>query len=413
MATGAGRFRIAPPHKGQSMFILGCPGCRKSRRRYPGGSRAAVTGTPIVRSPGGVPKADSPRAAPGGPSSPRLLSACSLAARGHQAPPPVQEVDSSPVGVHTSRSSLCPPLQGGPASASGAGRSAPPNPGLRTQSGGDFVGPGPRRDAQVRRRPPPGSQSRPSGPTRTIRSPSLLRNREPHSPERPGPARREGRGLSVVPGSPSNSGARSRSETTPPQSPPSAAVVPLLTGCKTARFSASRLQFKVGPSGAEQLSVRHARFVATPPRLGTATASAAVGIKRGSRGPQLQQSGDFGGGKQRGLRGCDSKWPQDRNGKRGGGGQGGLEALDASKKQETSVAAGTGASGAATASGGAKQRDLRGRNGKLQEQRRGSKKASGSAAARVPKEGWVRKAIPRGPRVRDGDVVNPIPYSYV
>ncbi|KAJ1217520.1 hypothetical protein NDU88_005114 [Pleurodeles waltl] len=83
------------------------------------------------------------------------------------------------------------------------------------------------------------------------------------------------------------------------------------------------------------------------------------------------------------------------------------------QKQETLVAAGKGASGAATATGGGKQRDLRGSDGELQEQRRGSKEASGSAAARVPKGGRVHKAIPRGPWVRDGDVVNPIPYSYV
>ncbi|KAJ1193574.1 hypothetical protein NDU88_002870 [Pleurodeles waltl] len=115
--------------------------------------------------------------------------------------------------------------------------------------------------AQVRWRPPPGPRPCSSGPARTSHSPSLLlRNGEPLSPARPGPARRQGRGLFVVPGSPSHSGARSRGETAPPQSPPSAVVVSLFSECKTARLSASRHQFKVGPSGAEQLSVRHARL---------------------------------------------------------------------------------------------------------------------------------------------------------
>ncbi|KAJ1119806.1 hypothetical protein NDU88_007991 [Pleurodeles waltl] len=42
--------------------------------------------------------------------------------------------------------------------------------------------------------------------------------------------------------------------------PPSTAVVPLRSGHRTARLSASRHRFKVGPSGADPLSVRHARL---------------------------------------------------------------------------------------------------------------------------------------------------------
>ncbi|KAJ1192929.1 hypothetical protein NDU88_002235 [Pleurodeles waltl] len=49
--------------------------------------------------------------------------------------------------------------------------------------------------------------------------------------------------------------------------PPSAAVVSLFSECKTARLSASRHQFKVGPSGADQLSVRHARLRGHAPLL--------------------------------------------------------------------------------------------------------------------------------------------------
>ncbi|KAJ1213502.1 hypothetical protein NDU88_001139 [Pleurodeles waltl] len=105
---------------------------------------------------GAYPKRTPHRAAPGGPSSPRLLVVCSPAARRHQAPPPEQEADSPPAGAPTRRSDLHSPLQGGPASESDAGRSTPPNPGSRPQSGGDLVGPGPRRGARVRRRPPQG-----------------------------------------------------------------------------------------------------------------------------------------------------------------------------------------------------------------------------------------------------------------
>ncbi|KAJ1105956.1 hypothetical protein NDU88_003359 [Pleurodeles waltl] len=243
------------------MFILGCPGRSKSRRRHPGVPGQQPPALRLCVPQGVYPKRTPHRAAPGGPSSPCLLSACSPAARRHQAPPPEQEADSSPAGAPTRRSGLHPPPQGGPASESGAGRRALPNPGSRPQSGGDFAGPSPRRGARVHWRPPPGPRPRSSGPARTSRSPSLLlRNGEPLSPVRPGPARRQGCGLFVVPGSPSHSGARSRGETAPPQSPPSAAVVSLFSECKTARLSASRHQFKVGLSGAEQLSVRHARL---------------------------------------------------------------------------------------------------------------------------------------------------------
>ncbi|KAJ1118990.1 hypothetical protein NDU88_007176 [Pleurodeles waltl] len=84
-----------------------------------------------------------------------------------------------------------------------------------------FLGSGPRRGERVRRRPPPGSRPRSSGPARISRSPSLLlRIGEPLGPARLGPARRQGRSLSAVPGSPSHSGVRSRGETATPQSPP-------------------------------------------------------------------------------------------------------------------------------------------------------------------------------------------------
>ncbi|KAJ1206866.1 hypothetical protein NDU88_002259 [Pleurodeles waltl] len=138
------------------MFILGCPGRRKPRRRHPGVPGQQSLALRLCVPQGVYSKRTPHRAAPGGPSSPRLLSACSPAARRHQAPPPQQEADSSPAGAPTRRFGLHPPLQGGLASESGAGRSALPNPGSRPQSASDFVGPGPRRGARVRWRPPPG-----------------------------------------------------------------------------------------------------------------------------------------------------------------------------------------------------------------------------------------------------------------
>ncbi|KAJ1154829.1 hypothetical protein NDU88_007572 [Pleurodeles waltl] len=135
-----------------------------------------------------------------------------MQSRSQEAPgsAPELEADSPPAGAPTRRSDLHSPLLSGPASESDPGRSTPPNPGSRPQSGGDLVGPGPRRGARVRRRPPPGPRPSSSSPGRTGRSPSVLRHREPPSPACPGSARRQGRGLSAVPGSPSHSGARSR-----------------------------------------------------------------------------------------------------------------------------------------------------------------------------------------------------------
>ncbi|KAJ1166170.1 hypothetical protein NDU88_006579 [Pleurodeles waltl] len=188
--------------------------------------------------------------------APRLLVVCSSAARRHQVPPLEQGANSpADAPIRT------PLLQGGPASESDAGRSTPPSPGPRPQSGGDPAGPGPRRGARVRRGPPPGPRPHLSSPGRTSRSPSALRHGEPPSPARLGPARRQGRGLSPQSrAAPATREPAPGGESAPPWSPPSAAVVPLLSGHEIARFSASRHPFEVGPSGAEQLSVRHARL---------------------------------------------------------------------------------------------------------------------------------------------------------
>ncbi|KAJ1082910.1 hypothetical protein NDU88_003071 [Pleurodeles waltl] len=167
-------------------------------------------------------------------------------------------------GAHTRRSGLHPPpLRVGPRPTPVLGAARCPILGRgRNLAAISWV-----RSERVHRRPPPGSRPRSSGRARISHSPSLLlRIGEPLGPARLGPARRQGRGLSAVPGSPSHSGVRSRGETATPQSPPSAAVVSLFSECKTARLSASRHQFKVGPSGADQLSVRHARLRGHAPK---------------------------------------------------------------------------------------------------------------------------------------------------
>ncbi|KAJ1118812.1 hypothetical protein NDU88_006999 [Pleurodeles waltl] len=70
------------------MFILGCPGHSKSRRRHPGVPGQQPPALRLCVPQGVYPKRTPHRPVPGGPSSPRLLSARSPAARRHQAPPP-------------------------------------------------------------------------------------------------------------------------------------------------------------------------------------------------------------------------------------------------------------------------------------------------------------------------------------
>ncbi|KAJ1141739.1 hypothetical protein NDU88_008067 [Pleurodeles waltl] len=80
--------------------------------------------------------------------------------------------------------------------------------------------------------------------------------------DRPAPDHRQGRGLPPAPGSPSPPEVRAATATaTAPlrlcSLTPAAASVPER---RTARSGASRQQLSVGPSGAEQLSVRHVQL---------------------------------------------------------------------------------------------------------------------------------------------------------
>ncbi|KAJ1131309.1 hypothetical protein NDU88_009647 [Pleurodeles waltl] len=254
MADGAGRFYTAPPHKGQSTLVSGLPGRRESRRRHPWAPGHPTPAHRLCVPQGGAPKAGP---SPGSPGRPPVSSLYVVPQPGDTRFRPSSR---GPTHHQTLRSAP-PPLQGGPASESDAGRSTLPNPGSRPQSGCDLAGPGPRRGARVCRRPPPGPRPCLSSHGRTSRSPSVLRHGEPPSPARPGPARRQGRGLSPQSrAAPATREPAPGGESAPPRSPPSAAVVPLLSGHEIARFSASRHPFEVGPSGAEQLSVRHARL---------------------------------------------------------------------------------------------------------------------------------------------------------
>ncbi|KAJ1120365.1 hypothetical protein NDU88_008535 [Pleurodeles waltl] len=243
--------RLAPQRT--NSIHLGPSRAREVPSSASGGSRAADIRAPVVRSPGGgSPKVD---------SSLRLSTVCSPPARGHQTPPPEQEADSPPAGAPTCRSDPHHSFGVGPYPGPAPGAAHRPDPGPRPQLGSDPRRP---RPAPGRTSPPeaaPGAAAALKPPRSRGPSPAALQHRDPSGTARPGPARRPGRGLSAAPGSPSHSGARSRGGRDRTSAvPPSTAVVPLHSGHRTARISASRHRFKVGPSGADQLSVRHARL---------------------------------------------------------------------------------------------------------------------------------------------------------
>ncbi|KAJ1111023.1 hypothetical protein NDU88_008361 [Pleurodeles waltl] len=162
--------------------------------------------------------------------------------RHRQAPPPVVPVRTTPSGWAR--------IQG----QRRAQRTAQTR-GRGRNSAATHAGPGPHQGARARRRPPPGPQPPSSGPGHAGPSPAALQHGDPSGTARLGHARRPGRSLSAAPGSPSHSGARSRGGRDCTSAvPPSTAVVPLHSGHRTAHISASRHRFKVGPSGADQLS---------------------------------------------------------------------------------------------------------------------------------------------------------------
>ncbi|KAJ1135408.1 hypothetical protein NDU88_001848 [Pleurodeles waltl] len=132
MLVGTGRFRVALPRKGQSMFTPNCPGWRES------------TATPIVCSPGGVPAADSMPGSPGGPLVLAPPQRGQPRRQGVSGPPPEREAGPSPVVAFPGRSGLYFFRQGGSASAFSPGRSARSYPESQPQSGSEIAGPSQR-----------------------------------------------------------------------------------------------------------------------------------------------------------------------------------------------------------------------------------------------------------------------------
>ncbi|KAJ1195317.1 hypothetical protein NDU88_004598 [Pleurodeles waltl] len=266
-ADGTRRFHAVTPHKGQSELILCGSGCSKSRRRLSGAPGQQTPELRLCVHQGDAPKADPSPGSPRGPPPPCLSAVRSPSVREHQAPPPKQEADSPPAGAPTRRSGLHPSFRAGPHSRPAPGAAYRSVRGRGRNPAVTHVGPGPHRGARVRRRPPPGPRPHSSHPGSVGRSPAMLQHREPPGTARLGPARRPGRDLPAAPSSPSHSGLAPGGRDRISAVPPSTAVVPLHSGHRTARFSASRHRFKVGPSGADQLSVRHARLRGHAPFL--------------------------------------------------------------------------------------------------------------------------------------------------
>ncbi|KAJ1153980.1 hypothetical protein NDU88_006738 [Pleurodeles waltl] len=181
-------------------------------------------------------------------SSGRLLSPCLLTVRApaagkHQAPPPGWEADFTPSGVPTRHSDL--PLT--PWTAAAVRQQAPRHD--------------PRWATRIRRGPPPGQRPLASGPTRNRRSPPLSHRASGTSIQR-GAAPPVSQ-AAAAPQSRSAPGTQALTPGAKPRRhrlPTSSAVVTLHFERDTARPSASRHTFEVGPSGAERLSVRHAQL---------------------------------------------------------------------------------------------------------------------------------------------------------
>ncbi|KAJ1109505.1 hypothetical protein NDU88_006865 [Pleurodeles waltl] len=84
--------------------------------------------------------------------------------------------------------------------------------------------------------------------------------REDTGSVRPASDHQKGRRLPPAPGSQSPPEVRAGAATAPQRPRPLAQAAISVSKCRTARSGASRLQFSVGPSGAEQLSVRHVQL---------------------------------------------------------------------------------------------------------------------------------------------------------
>ncbi|KAJ1154804.1 hypothetical protein NDU88_007547 [Pleurodeles waltl] len=214
-----------------------------------GGSRAAVTVTPGMRSPGGVPTAASPPGSPGGPPSSRRRSAGCPAASRHQAPPPEREAGPSPVGAFHGCSGLYLFVRVAlrPRPAPGAARGLTRDRSLNPAAGSRVpVNAGPPESAggRHRGRGRGHSQAVPSAPaTRRL---SLKMGNRPVWCVR-APITNRAVGSRQPRAAPSPPGVRTGAEAAPPQPRPHALAVAHFFRCRTARSSASRLRLMLAP----------------------------------------------------------------------------------------------------------------------------------------------------------------------
>ncbi|KAJ1126338.1 hypothetical protein NDU88_004746 [Pleurodeles waltl] len=222
------------------------------------GSRHQGSGHAFSR--GAHPKWTPHRAAPGGPPSPRLSVVRSPSVRGHQAPPPEQKADPPSAGAPSRRSSLH--LPSGWARIQGQCRA------LRTAQSGAAAATRRRTTwVQARTGAHESAGGRPRGRSRTQAAPvasaahlQCTNTGSPPAQRASAPPAGRAAASSQPRTAPVTRGPAPGGQDRTSAVPPSTAVVPLRSGHRTARLSASRHRFKVGPSGADPLSVRHARL---------------------------------------------------------------------------------------------------------------------------------------------------------
>ncbi|KAJ1153848.1 hypothetical protein NDU88_006606 [Pleurodeles waltl] len=260
-AISTGRTLAATPRDGRSVSNLNRPGRRgappPSFRGHPGNDHRHRSCT----APRGHRRSGLPICPPRAPLVP--LSPHRPCPRSREAPGPASRVGGRLHSVRRPHSAL----RSAP-HTSGRARAQPPRPARhaarpRTAATVRQQAPGhdPRRATRIRRGPPPGQRPLASGPTRNRRSP-------PPSHRASGTSIQRGaappvRQAAAAPQSRSAPGTQALTPGAKPRRhrlPTSSAVITLHFERDTARPSASRHTFEVGPSGAERLSVRHAQL---------------------------------------------------------------------------------------------------------------------------------------------------------
>ncbi|KAJ1119785.1 hypothetical protein NDU88_007970 [Pleurodeles waltl] len=247
MLVGAGRFRVALPPKGSSMFNLNCPGWRESRHRRPGVPGQQSQSRRVCVPQGVCPQRPLCRAAPGDHPSSCRRSTGSPAASRHQAPPPEREAGPSPVGAFPGFSGLYLFVRVAlrPRPAPGAVRGLTRDRSLNPAAGSRVpVNAGTPESAGGRHRGSSRAQAVPSAPaTRRL---SLKMGNRPVWCVRALITNRAA-GSRQPRAAPSSPGVHTGAETAPPQPRPHALAVAHFFRCRTARSSASRLRLMSAP----------------------------------------------------------------------------------------------------------------------------------------------------------------------